>query len=76
MTHPLRILSRAKEDFHQAANEPERFALAPENDLIEIDIRQSSFKTPSGLTYRVVFNVRDKTCLHSSNTRPRATTAS
>lgn len=87
MTHSLRILPRAKEDFRhifwyieaqspqgaarwkdafrlcidEVANDPERFALAPENELIEIQIQQTFFKTPRGLTYRAVFTVRDGT---------------
>lgn len=38
-----------------AANDPERFPLAAENELTNLVLRDAIFKTPSGLRYRFVF---------------------
>jgi plasmid stabilization system protein ParE len=59
----LQGADRWKEAFRECmdrvANDPERFALAPENDLTKFELQQALFKTPKGLMYRAVFTVLD-----------------
>ncbi|MEM8671903.1 MAG: type II toxin-antitoxin system RelE/ParE family toxin [Planctomycetota bacterium] len=59
--------NRWKEAFRECvdrvANDPKRFALAPEDDLTKFELRQALFKTQKGLMYRAVFTVLDETVL-------------
>ena len=63
----LQGAERWKESFRECvdrvANDPERFALAPEDALAKFELRQALFKTPKGLMYRAVFTVLDETVL-------------
>ena len=38
---------------------PQGSGLAPENSLVNREIRQTLFKSPRGRTYRVVFTIRE-----------------
>ena len=52
-----------RECTNRVASNPERIARAPENDFAKLELRQALFKTPKGLTYRMVFTVLDETVL-------------
>lgn len=41
----------------KATDELVQYGSAPENDLVSYELRQATFKTPYGRTYRIVFTV-------------------
>jgi len=40
-------------------DDPERFALAPESQVLEREVRQATFRMPSGRVYRILFTLAD-----------------
>ena len=44
---------------HRAIADATRFALAPENESLNLELRQVLFKTKRGRTYRFVFTIVD-----------------
>lgn len=67
----LRWIAAARKTIEGLSSDPEQHSLAPENDYLEVEVRNAFFKTRRGRTYRAVFVIKNKTVFVTHIRGPR-----